>query len=79
MSWLDAQGQFPNSPKILIGAHWDPVGIAGQFDRMLGVLAAIAAVDQLNKENIRAPLAADGWKFRCVFTDTTWGTECVLR
>src|SRR5712671_5619346 len=42
---------------LLLGSHLDTVRNAGKFDGPLGVLTAIACVQQLRQKNIRLPFA----------------------
>ncbi len=44
---------------LLLGSHLDTVRNAGKFDGPLGVLTAIACVQQLHEKNIRLPFAVE--------------------
>jgi len=44
---------------LLLGSHLDTVRNAGKFDGPLGVLTAIACVQQLHQKNIRLPFAVN--------------------
>src|SRR5581483_7174532 len=56
-------GHYPgngNYPKtFLLGSHLDTVRDAGKFDGTLGLLAAIACVQQLHQSQTRLPFAID--------------------
>ncbi len=45
----------PDAPTLLLGSHLDTVRDAGKYDGMLGVLAAIAVVQQLAASHTRLP------------------------
>ena len=49
----------PGAPTLLLGSHIDTVRDAGKYDGNLGVVAAIAAVDQLRKDGTRLPFAIE--------------------
>jgi allantoate deiminase len=49
------QTSLPKSKIFLLGSHLDTVRNAGKFDGPLGVLAAIACVQQLHDSNTRLP------------------------
>jgi len=53
------EGQSRNLPALLTGSHFDTVRNAGKYDGMYGVLAAIAAVSELNENNERLPFAIE--------------------
>lgn len=53
------EGAAPGAPALMIGSHYDSVVDAGRFDGPYGVVAAIAAVDQLNRAGRRLPLAIE--------------------
>ncbi len=53
------EGQFDGLPVLLLGSHIDTVRNAGRFDGTLGVLVAIAVVDQLNADRKRLPFAIE--------------------
>jgi allantoate deiminase len=46
-------------PRLLLGSHLDSIPNAGRYDGILGVLVAIAAVEQLHAEDRRLPFAID--------------------
>jgi len=52
-------GAKPNARILLLGSHLDTVRNAGKFDGPLGVLLAIACVDELNRQKIRLPFAIE--------------------
>ena len=56
-------GHYPAAPPdgktFLLGSHLDTVRDAGKFDGPLGVLVAIACVQQLNETNQRLPFAIE--------------------
>lgn len=69
-SWEDAAGNLwgrypaaPHSPapvkSLILGSHLDTVPNAGRYDGMLGVLVAIAAVEQLVAANVGLPFHVD--------------------
>lgn len=49
----------PDGRILLLGSHLDTVRDAGKFDGALGVLVAIACVQQLKEEGIRQPFAIE--------------------
>src|SRR5215467_7648401 len=49
----------PNPKVLLLGSHLDTVRDAGRFDGALGVLVAIACIQQLRKNQIRLPFAIE--------------------
>lgn len=53
----------PGAPALLLGSHFDTVRNAGRFDGSLGVLAAIACVDELNRHRKRLPFAVEAIAF----------------
>jgi allantoate deiminase len=53
------EGAQPGRPALLIGSHIDTVRNAGKYDGNLGVLAAIAAVAELNRLGERRPFAIE--------------------
>ena len=65
--WTDAignvigryEGTAPGLPALLIGSHLDTVIDAGRYDGMLGVLSAIACVEDLAARDIRLPFAIE--------------------
>lgn len=66
-SWSDAAGnlwgRYPaatkNAKVLLLGSHLDSIPNAGRYDGILGVLVAIAAVEQLHAQNIHLPFAIE--------------------
>ena len=52
-------GQKPGAKILLLGSHLDTVRRAGKFDGPLGVILAIACVEQLHREKIRLPFAVE--------------------
>lgn len=66
-SWTDAVGNLwgryeadeANAKTLLIGSHLDSIPNAGAYDGTLGVLVAIASVQQLHQQNIKLPFAIE--------------------
>ena len=52
-------GEASQETALLLGSHLDTVRNAGKYDGALGVLAAIAAVDELNRAEERLPFALE--------------------
>src|ERR1700722_1498568 len=52
-----AQGE--RAKTFMLGSHLDTVRDAGKFDGPLGVLVAIACVQQLNEQKLRLPFALE--------------------
>ncbi|HTR43070.1 MAG TPA: allantoate amidohydrolase [Pseudomonadales bacterium] len=53
------EGDKANAQLLLLGSHLDTVRNAGKFDGPLGVLLAIACVEQLYRRKIRLPFAIE--------------------
>lgn len=53
------EGTVPGAPALLIGSHIDTVRNAGRYDGNLGVLAAVAAVAELDRRGERLPFAVE--------------------
>ncbi|TWB47068.1 allantoate amidohydrolase [Nitrospirillum viridazoti] len=53
------EGTTPGLPALLLGSHIDTVRNAGKYDGNLGVLAAVAAVAELNRRGERLPYAIE--------------------
>ena len=53
------EGAVPRAPALLLGSHIDTVRNAGKYDGNLGVLAAVAAVAELNRQGERLPFAIE--------------------
>jgi len=53
------EGAAPDGPTLLMGSHLDTVRGAGKYDGMLGVLVAIAAVQELHDASRRLPFAIE--------------------
>jgi allantoate deiminase len=53
------EGDRPRLPALFLGSHLDSVRDAGKYDGPLGVVTAIACVDELNRQNIRLPFAIE--------------------
>lgn len=51
--------QHNDAKTLLLGSHLDTVRDAGRFDGPLGVLVAIACVQNFHQQNIRLPFAVD--------------------
>ncbi len=68
-TWVDAAGnlcgryaaaaQQANAKTLLLASHLDSIPNAGAYDGILGVLLAIAAVQQLNEQQLRLPFAIE--------------------
>jgi allantoate deiminase len=52
-------GERPDAKILLIGSHLDTVRNAGKFDGPLGVILAIACVENLHRQKIRLPFAIE--------------------
>ena len=52
-------GQKPGAKILLLGSHLDTVRQAGKFDGTLGVVLAIACVEQLHWQKFRLPFAVE--------------------
>src|SRR5688572_10257555 len=52
-------GATPDAKLLLLGSHLDTVRDAGKFDGPLGVLVAIACVQELNDRKLRLPFAIE--------------------
>lgn len=52
-------GRDDRAKTFILGSHLDTVRGAGKFDGPLGVVAAIACVQQLSEQNIRLPFALE--------------------
>lgn len=50
-------GEKPDAKLLVLGSHLDTVRNAGKFDGALGVILAIACVEQLNQNRARLPFA----------------------
>jgi allantoate deiminase len=63
----NASGRYesaaPDRPALLLGSHIDTVRNAGKYDGALGVLVAIAAVEELNWAGERLPFALEVFAF----------------
>lgn len=53
------EGTTPGAPALLVGSHIDTVRNAGRYDGNLGVLAAVAAVAELDRRGERLPFAIE--------------------
>ncbi len=53
------EGAQPGAPALLLGSHIDTVRNGGKYDGNLGVLAAVAAVAELNRLGERLPFAVE--------------------
>ncbi len=74
--WGRYEGSLEGAPKLIIGSHLDTVPYAGRYDGILGVLAAIELVSQLNSENRRLPFAIEVVGF-CDEEGTRFGTTLI--
>jgi len=52
-------GSNPTLPRLMLGSHLDTVRNAGKYDGMLGVVAAIACVEELHKQGKRLPFGIE--------------------
>jgi len=52
-------GATPDAQLLLLGSHLDSVRDAGKFDGPLGVLVAIACVQELNEKKLHLPFAVE--------------------
>jgi allantoate deiminase len=52
-------GAKPNAKIFLLGSHLDTVRNAGKFDGPLGVILAIACVENLHRKKVRLPCAVE--------------------
>lgn len=48
-------GAFPERPPLLLGSHLDTVIDAGKFDGALGIIVALAALEELDREGVVLP------------------------
>ena len=53
------EGERPGLPCLMLGSHYDTVRDAGKWDGPLGVITAIACVDDLNRRGVRLPFAVE--------------------
>ena len=53
------KSQSPNAPTLILGSHLDTVRDAGKYDGMLGVVTAIAAVQQLYDAGLSLPFTLE--------------------
>ncbi|WP_170991418.1 MULTISPECIES: allantoate amidohydrolase [Bradyrhizobium] len=53
------EGERPGLPALMLGSHYDTVRDAGRWDGPLGVITAIACVDDLNRRGKRLPFAIE--------------------
>ncbi|MBP7669779.1 MAG: allantoate amidohydrolase [Ferrovibrio sp.] len=52
-------GSDPKLPRLMLGSHLDTVRNAGKYDGMLGVIAAIACVEELHSQGKRLPFGIE--------------------
>ena len=52
-------GQKPGAKILLLGSHLDTVRNAGKFDGPLGVVLAVACVEELHRQKVRPPFAIE--------------------
>ena len=57
------EGDRPGLPALLIGSHIDTVKDAGAYDGTFGVVAAIAAIEDLSRSGERPPFAVEALAF----------------
>lgn len=48
-------GSDPDAPPLLLGSHFDTVIDAGAYDGPLGIISALAAIEQLRHEGLNPP------------------------
>jgi allantoate deiminase len=53
------EGTVPDAPALLLGSHIDTIRDAGKYDGNLGVLGALAAVEELARRGERLPFAIE--------------------
>lgn len=53
------EGTVPGAPCLMMGSHIDTVRDAGKYDGNMGVLAALAAVEEFHKAGERFPFAIE--------------------
>jgi allantoate deiminase len=53
------EGRSPGLPALIVASHIDTVRDAGKYDGNLGVLAALAVVEELARHNERLPFAIE--------------------
>jgi allantoate deiminase len=53
------EGTAPGAPALLLGSHIDTIRDAGKYDGNLGVLGALAAVEELARRGERFPFAIE--------------------
>jgi allantoate deiminase len=57
------EAEYPNAKTLLLGSHLDSVIDAGRYDGPLGVLVALACVQQLHDQRRRLPVAIELFAF----------------
>jgi allantoate deiminase len=57
------EARTPGAPALLLGSHLDTVRDAGRYDGILGVLSAIACVEELNRRGERLDFALEVFGF----------------
>ncbi len=74
-------GRTADAPVLLLGSHIDTVRDAGRFDGTLGVVLAIAAVEELARADRRLPFAIEVLAFGdeegCRFPVTLTGSRAI--
>ena len=74
-------GEAADAPVLLLGSHIDTVRDAGRFDGTLGVVLAIAAVEELARTGRRLPFAIEVLAFGdeegCRFPVTLTGSRAI--
>lgn len=53
------EGLRPGTPCLMLGSHYDTVRDAGKWDGPLGVITAIACVNDLHRRGVRLPFAVE--------------------
>lgn len=80
-------GRQPNAKILLLGSHLDTVRNAGKFDGPLGVLLAVACVEQLHRAKVRLPFALEvvgfadeeGVRYQCAYLGSKVLAGCFAR
>jgi allantoate deiminase len=80
-------GTTPNAKILLLGSHLDTVRNAGKFDGPLGVLLAVACVNELHRQRIRLPFAIkvvgftdeEGVRYQCAYLGSKALAGCFAR
>ena len=75
------EGATEDAPALILGSHIDTVTNAGKYDGNLGVVAAIACIEELRKTGTRLPFAIEvvafGDEEGVRFPDTLTGSRAL--